>query len=338
MERTPKKTPIKKVFELKLFDREDLYELLQQRGLAEWAEDLRAICVERLTPLAHGNMPKWIASWEKIQSSTPKYLDASGRAVKVGSESTVDNSLAETLMQFHPWRKGPFEINGIQIDTEWRSDLKWDRLADKVDFEHKSVLDVGCGNGYYGWKMLDAGAKFVLGCDPLLLYSMQFEVIRKFANKPERNFVMPIADNELPKNLNAFDLALSMGVLYHRVSPIDHLQTMRRTLLPGGLLILETLIVDSEQATVLVPEDRYAKMRNVWFIPSLPMLELWLRRTGFDEVNVVDVTATTSDEQRSTPWMTFESFADFLGERDSAKTIEGYPAPLRAVLSARRTR
>jgi tRNA (mo5U34)-methyltransferase len=322
---------------LKLFDREDLYKHLQQRGLGDWVQNLRAICTERLAPTAHGNMPKWISAWEKIPTKTENYFDASGRAVRVGSESPAQDQLAETLMQFHPWRKGPFEVNGIPIDTEWRSDLKWNRLAEKVDFKGKTILDMGCGNGYYGWRMLDAGAKFVLGCDPLLLYIMQFEAIRKFASKPERNFVMPLADNELPTQLSAFDVALSMGVLYHRSSPIDHLQIMQKTLVPGGQLIIETLIVGSTDATVLVPEDRYAKMRNVWFIPSLTMLELWLRRTGFQEISVLDVTATTSDEQRKTKWMTFESLENFLDPSDATKTIEGYPAPLRATLTARRS-
>ena len=127
-----------------------------------------------------------------------------------------------------------------------------------------------------------------------------------------------------------------MGVLYHRTSPIDHLQTLWHSLRPGGRLILETLVVEQPTETVLVPEGRYAKMRNVWFIPSVAMLRRWLQRTGFRDVEELDVTATTGEEQRRTDWMTFESLSDFLDPNDSTRTIEGYPGPVRALLSARR--
>ena len=44
---------------------------------------------------------------------------------------------------------------------------------------------------------------------------------------------------------------------------------------------------------------------------------------------------TSLDEQRRTDWMTSESLAEFLDPNDRSKTIEGYPAPLRAVLTAK---
>jgi tRNA (mo5U34)-methyltransferase len=75
-------------------------------------------------------------------------------------------------------------------------------------------------------------------------------------------------------------------------------------------------------------------MRNVWFIPSTAMLENWLRRCGYRDIRTVDVTPTTIAEQRSTEWMTFESLADFLDPADTRLTIEGHPAPQRAVLVA----
>jgi tRNA (mo5U34)-methyltransferase len=238
-------------------------------------------------------------------------------------------------MAFHPWRKGPFAAFGVEIDTEWRSDLKWDRLSEAIDFGGKSVLDVGCGNGYYGWRMLDEGAKFVLGCEPFTLYSMQFEVFRRYASQPEAHFVIPAGDTDLPAGLRAFDLAFSMGVLYHRPSPIDHLQRMRSTLGRDGQLVLETIVLDAGGNNVLTPESRYAKMRNVWFLPSVELLCIWLRRSGFRDIEVIDVSRTTIKEQRRTSWMTFESLADFLDPNDHTKTIEGYPAPTRAILTAR---
>ena len=239
-------------------------------------------------------------------------------------------------MAFHPWRKGPFDVLGVSIDTEWRSCLKWDRLAPHVEFRERRILDVGCGNGYYGWRMLQAGASFVLGFDPFLLFLMQFEVVHRYADPNVAHFVLPLTDLDIPQRLNLFDVTVSMGVLYHRTSPVDHLLSLWHSLRPGGTLVLETLIVETLDLTCLVPEDRYAKMRNVWFIPSIPMLMLWLKRTGFHDAEVIDLSPTTSAEQRKTGWMTFESLADFLDPADPRRTIEGHPAPVRAMLVARK--
>jgi tRNA (mo5U34)-methyltransferase len=198
------------------------------------------------------------------------------------------------------------------------------------------VLDVGCGNGYYGWRMLHSGARLVLGLDPFLLFLMQFEAVRKYAGANCPHYVLPLTDADLPERLNLFDVTLSMGVLYHRTSPIDHLRSLWESLAPGGQLVLETIVIESSQQEVLVPEDRYAKMRNVWFIPSVPMLQLWLRRCGFKDIRVIDVARTTFKEQRRTDWMTFESLADFLDPADPTHTIEGHPAPVRAMILARK--
>ena len=325
---------------MSVFEFETIERTLSELGAGEWAEDLRSKIAQRCSTEQHGTLGTWMEAWESL----PKDANASIRVADgivtaysdgeaIGREIT-DSKLRQLLMQFHPWRKGPFEILGVHIDTEWRSNLKWDRFKDAVDFQGKKVLDVGCGNGYYGWRMVDAGAELVLGCEPFLLYVMQFEVLRKYAARPERHFIVPIGDTEIPDGLQLFDITCSMGVLYHRTSPIDHLKKLHSTLRAGGTLLFESLVLEDPTATTLTPEDRYAKMRNVWFIPSIPMMETWLRRTGFREIQLIDVTPTTCDEQRRTDWMTFESHEDFLDPSDASKTIEGYPSPVRAIWTA----
>ncbi|KAA5539284.1 tRNA 5-methoxyuridine(34)/uridine 5-oxyacetic acid(34) synthase CmoB [Roseiconus nitratireducens] len=315
---------------------EPLRQRLVEAGMEEFADHIQALCAERLNQPTNGDLKRWVAALEELPAPSERWLDASGSAVRVDGAAADDPAaLRETLMKFHPWRKGPFDFLGVEIDTEWRSDSKWDRIAGSIDLNHKSVLDVGCGNGYFGWRMLDAGASWVLGMDPILRYVLQFEVFRRYAGDQPRHDVLPLLDTDLPPKLHGFDVVFSMGVLYHRTSPIDHLRSLAGALKPGGNLILETLIIDDDQPSVLVPEDRYAQMRNVWFLPSLPMLQRWLRRTGFDDITPIDVTTTTQDEQRSTPWMTFQSLPDFLDPQNPGRTVEGYPGPRRAVVTAR---
>jgi len=238
-------------------------------------------------------------------------------------------------MGLHPWRKGPFELFGVHIDTEWRSDWKWERLQQRIDpLPGRRVLDVGCGSGYHCWRMLGDGATQVIGIDPTPLFVVQFWALQKYLQR-DNIWVLPLGIEQVPPRLQAFDSVFSMGVLYHRRSPMDHLQELKDCLRPGGQLVLETLVIEGGPGDTLLPEGRYARMGNVWFLPSCDTLLSWLRKLGFVEPELVDVTVTSAQEQRSTQWMTFHSLADFLDPQDSSKSIEGYPAPRRAIVTAR---
>ncbi|HBT29638.1 MAG TPA: tRNA 5-methoxyuridine(34)/uridine 5-oxyacetic acid(34) synthase CmoB, partial [Erwinia persicina] len=242
--------------------------------------------------------------------------------------------IEKLLRNLMPWRKGPFSLYGVSIDTEWRSDWKWERVLPHISpLAGRTVLDVGCGSGYHMWRMLGAGAQLVVGIDPMQLFLCQFEAVRKLLGNDQRAHLLPLGIEQLPE-LKAFDTVFSMGVLYHRRSPLDHLFQLKNQLVSGGELVLETLVVEGDDQQVLVPGERYAQMRNVYFIPSTGALKNWLEKCGFVDVRIADYSLTSTEEQRRTSWMTSESLAEFLDPNDPTKTVEGYPAPLRAVLVA----
>jgi tRNA (mo5U34)-methyltransferase len=288
-----------------------------------------------LGELSHGDYDKWRAAIEAMPEVAASQVDLNADMVTVDGEMDDGQrmELKENLMQLHPWRKGPFELFGIQIDTEWRSDLKWARLKNHIDLNDKLILDVGCGNGYYLFRMLGAGAKAVVGVDPHLHYVMQFQAINKYV-QTDKVSVLPLGVEDIPAGCRCFDTVFSMGLLYHRREPKDHLTQLHGFLKPGGQVVLETIVLDRTEEERLIPKGRYGKMRNVWAIASPPLLEKWLTECGFENIEMLDMTKTTSNEQRSTEWMTYESLADFLDPDDAAKTIEGYPAPIRAILVA----
>ncbi len=306
--------------------------------LEEWGRKLPAQVDARMDSGRYGNLPIWQAAVAALPEATPSRIKLDADAVTIGEASDISPAehavLIDTLMGLHPWRKGPFELFGLPIDTEWHSDWKWNRLREAITpLQGRRVLDVGCGNGYYALRMAGAGAERVIGIDPTPVFVMQFQAFRRYLPHVPVD-VLPLALEDLPDRLEAFDTVFSMGVLYHRRSPLDHILALRDCLRPGGELVLETLVIEGDEHAVLMPEGRYAKMRNTWFIPSIAMLEIWLRRCGFRSIRVVDVNQTTVEEQRSTEWMHFESLADFLDPEDPDKTVEGYPAPRRAVLIA----
>ena len=326
-----------------MFDLKSHLEALQAKqfadladgGHGDWVNVLRKSQLERLIESNNGHLPTWLSAIERLPNISATRINFAGSAVEIGGECSDEERaiIHEKLTAFHPWRKGPFDLFGVFVDAEWRSDLKWQRIAPHIDLTDNTVLDVGCGNGYYGWRMLGAGARAVLGLEPFPLYNMQHVVFSRYANAT-CNVVIPGTDSVLDRELTYFDAAFSMGVFYHCKNPIGHLESLRRSLRSGGTLVLETLVVNGEVDTVLVPPDRYAKMRNVWMIPSTLMLERLLSRLGFREVRVVDVSTTTASEQRRTEWMTFESLNDFLDPNDHTLTAEGHPAPMRALVIA----
>jgi tRNA (mo5U34)-methyltransferase len=316
-----------------------LYESCDRPALQPWLSIIPAQLNRLFSELRHGDLEKWRTIVEHLPTVRASTIDLNCGSIRIGGEGDCDlltrKTIEKLLRTLHPWRKGPYEVHGVFVDAEWRSDLKWDRLRGHIQpLNDRWVLDVGCGNGYHCWRIAGCGARQVIGIDPTLLSVMQFHAIKHFAGPEFPVYVLPFGIEDVPRGLKAFDSVFSMGILYHRRSPIDHLLELRDCLRPGGELILETLVIDGRLGETLLPEGRYAKMRNVWFIPSPFTLASWLKRCGFKNVRLIDVSRTTTCEQRSTDWMRFQSLADFLDLHDPNRTCEGLPAPKRAIFLA----
>ncbi len=280
-----------------------------------------------------------VGAWQVALAALPtltveaQELGATVRAAGA-CEPATRQALHDALAALGPWRKGPFEIFGVHVDAEWRSAWKWARVAPHLTaLAGRRVLDVGCGNGYYLWRMADAGAGFVLGLDPAVAAYSQFAALSRYLHAPQV-FMLPLASADLDARLAVFDTVFSMGVLYHHRDAQAHLAELRQVLRAGGELLLETLVIADGGDDVLVPATRYAAMRNVWVVPAPRTVTRRLHAAGFDQVRTVDITATTRAEQRSTAWMPHHSLVDFLDPCDATLTIEGHPAPLRAVFVA----
>lgn len=306
-------------------------------ALRLWLQSLEDIIEKQSSPKRHGHFPKWLEALHSLPRYTANSIELNKDIVSVDSTNNTDDAqIRSTLMALTPWRKGPFQINDIFIDSEWRSNLKWSRIEKHITpLTNGNVLDVGCGNGYYGYRMLGAGAKTVVGVDPGELFCTQFAAINHFI-KTSRFNVLPLTGEMVFDDPFLFDTVFSMGVVSHRREPLEHLTGLLSCLKPGGELVLETLVIESSKAASLVPEDRYANMRNIWVLPSVGLLKDMLSQTGFRDINCIDLCRTSIEEQRSTAWMPSFSLENGLDPKDATKTVEGYPAPTRCVLIARK--
>jgi tRNA (mo5U34)-methyltransferase len=280
----------------------------------------------------HADGKKWAKQINALPSAVDSTLSL-GDTLTVNADAEMSEGdkkrIESVLRQFMPWRKGPFEFFGVHIDTEWRSDWKWQRVKPHIqDLSGHRVLDVGCGSGYHLFRMHESGAEQVIGIDPTTLFFYQFQCLKRYSSGLNIHY-LPLGIEDMPQS-KAFDTVFSMGVLYHRPDPLLFLKQLKSQLVKNGQLVLETLVIEGNENTVLMPKDRYAQMRNVYFLPSIAAMILWLEKVGFKDVQVIDDNVTSLQEQRSTPWMDNLSLKDFLDPQDSSKTIEGYSAPRRA--------
>ena len=274
-----------------------------------------------------------IESWLQILSRLPSTLNAEVELISgfnIDFDIKDNNEIERLLLELIPWRKGPFRINDIFIDSEWDSAKKWKRFQKlNLDLDGKSILDVGSGNGYYAFRMVGMGADKVLCLEPNLAHVSQFSAINHFVNS-EKIRMIPERLEESGLANSKFDVIFSMGLLYHQRNPLEHLNNLKDLLADNGKLVLETIISPKECGIALEPsKGKYASMPNVHFVHTDNGCKSIFRNLSLQVHAESDLAVTNDNEQRSTKWMPFKSFESALNLQNKSITIEGYPAPKR---------
>lgn len=299
-------------------------------------KQLENILVERDSWINRNHAINYSQILQELPQISNSRINLSKKEISISNEIAVEkkNQIERACQELIPWRKGPFDLFDIEIDAEWRSDLKWDRIAPHLkNLEKKTILDIGCNNGYFMFKMLEQSPELILGIDPVVHCQTQFKLIQHFLRAPNIYHEL-LGVEHLPLFENMFDLILSMGIIYHHRHPIQQLLDLKNALRPNGMAIIETIGIPGEESFALFPEDRYAKMRNVWFVPTMNCFLNWIKRAKFTNVEIISDTLLTDEEQRITPWSPQQSLSDFLDGQDKTKTIEGCPAPRRFCVKA----
>ena len=284
---------------------------------------------------------KNIAPLQEAIASLPTVKTSSvtlGDTIKINFENISNDQqeqIYDVARMLMPWRKGPFEIGSTFIDSEWQSFIKYNLLEPHFDLHDKIVGDIGCNNGYYLFRMLEQKPKRLVGFDPSAITMSQFEFLNHFIKSDIIYELLGVEHVEFYEH--KFDTLFCLGVLYHRTDPIVTLKSLFRGLNSGGELILDTFMIDGDEEICLVPQGRYSKMSNVYFIPTIRTLKNWCLRAGFEDVDVLCSMPTDLNEQRKTDWIVSQSLGDFLDPKDPTKTVEGYPAPKRVYIKAKKS-
>ncbi|MFA5454913.1 MAG: tRNA 5-methoxyuridine(34)/uridine 5-oxyacetic acid(34) synthase CmoB [Sulfurimonas sp.] len=275
---------------------------------------------------------KWL-SWKNIAPlrEALKSLEEGSWEVELGDAVTVSGSAPKNVEEIArlmmPWRKGPFKLFDTYIDSEWRSNIKYNFLRKHFNLKDKRVADIGCNNGYYLFRMQEDSPKSLIGFDPSPLYKTQFDFINHFVKSSIVYELLGVEHLEFYEE--KFDTIFCLGVLYHRSDPIGMLKSLYKGLDKEGEVILDTFYIEGDDEMCLCPESSYSKIPNIYFVPTIKALRNWCLRAGFDSFEVLETSKTKSSEQRKTSWIEGQSLEDFLDEHDSSKTVEGYPAPAR---------
>ncbi len=286
---------------------------------------------------------KWL-TWKNIRpyqeaiKALPEYSNVEvilGDRVELQIENLSNEEagqIKQAALLMKPWRKGPFQINELFIDSEWQSQIKYNLLEPHFDLKDKIVGDIGCNNGYYLFRMLSQEPKKLIGFDPSAIYYSQFQFLNHFVKSDIVYELLGVEHVEFYEH--KFDTLFCLGVLYHRSDPVAMLKSLFKGLNKGGELILDTFMIDGEEEMCLTPRDRYSKIPNIYFVPTVNALKNWCYRAGFETVEVLETMKTELYEQRKTEWIDTQSLEDFLDPNDSTKTVEGYQAPKRVYIKA----
>jgi len=296
--------------------------------------DLQALRKERKKWLTWKNIRpyqegiKALSAYENVEVSLGDVVD-----IQIAGLSPEDaEQISATALLMKPWRKGPFRINDLFIDSEWQSQIKYNLLEPHFNLKDKIVGDIGCNNGYYLFRMLSQKPKKLIGFDPSAIYYSQFMFLDHFIKSDIVYELLGVEHVEFYEH--KFDTLFCLGVLYHRSDPVVMLKSLFKGLNKGGELILDTFMIDGEEEICLTPRDRYSKIPNIYFVPTVSALKNWCLRAGFESVEVLEIMKTDLNEQRKTEWIDTQSLEDFLDPNDPEKTVEGYPAPKRVYIKA----
>jgi len=286
---------------------------------------------------------KWL-TWKNIiplQEAVNTLPQLTSSAISLGDVVSVDfdqitdddeQKIYDAAKRLKPWRKGPFRISGILIDSEWQSQIKYNLLEPHFNLKDKIVGDIGCNNAYYLFRMQSQEPRKLVGFDPSAITYSQFQFINHFVKSDIVYELLGVEHVEFYEH--KFDILFCLGVLYHRSDPVAMLKSLYKGLNRGGELILDTFMIDGDDEICLTPRERYSKIPNIYFIPTVNALKNWCFRAGFTSVEVLEIKKTDHQEQRKTEWIDTQSLKDFLDPNDESKTVEGYPAPKRVYIKA----
>jgi tRNA (mo5U34)-methyltransferase len=199
----------------------------------------------------------------------------------------TDAELRETIRK-HDWYHSIELRQGIVTPGRAAERNVLPFLGIPEDLSGKTVLDIGCWDGFFSFECERRGAKRVVATD---IWETLGRDAFDFARAELGSAVEPLECSvyDLPDLLDErFDLVLFLGVLYHLKHPLLAIEKISDVTAPGGLVITETA-VDAESLMdrplmAFYPGDELNGDPTNWWTPNVPALASMLGVSGFTGV------------------------------------------------------
>jgi tRNA (mo5U34)-methyltransferase len=201
----------------------------------------------------------------------------------------TDTALEKRIADFAWYQRIPLGDGSHTPGEDTYTESKLPLLRLPEDLTGKSVLDIGCGEGFFSFEAERRGAGRILSIDKAEGSEEKFELLRRhFGSRAE---FRGLAVDELdPAELGAFDVVIFLSVLQHLPDPFAALARIAG--LAGGLAVMEVCIATAAEPVagfddepLMVRRLRGSKRSHV--LPNLAMLHEMLAAAGFDRVEIL---------------------------------------------------
>ncbi len=131
---------------MEIVDFKHLASITAGEPLQKWGQQSIQAVRTKLATKSHGDLERWLAAVNQLPNVAASEVLLNADAITTASTITVETQaeIKQALSGLQPWRKGPFDLHGIFVDSEWRSNLKWDRLIPHITpLQNRRVLDIG---------------------------------------------------------------------------------------------------------------------------------------------------------------------------------------------------
>ena len=185
----------------------------------------------------------------------------------------TDNQLRDTIKhlaengQWNCCYSFPNNINTrtYHVDSPGYNLNKWKRLEpllDDINLTGKTVIDIGCGDGYYAIQCAKKEAKYVLGIDIDSLRISRGNLAKEVFNLNNVNFKCIDLYND---SIEKFDIVMGLGLL-HRLPDIE--KCLQRMSLIADTIVLEfkgTQNNENLQLNKQSKDNKYNAKPNIYF-------------------------------------------------------------------------
>ncbi len=203
-------------------------------------------------------------------------------------------------------------------------------MLDLVDVAGQTCLDIGTMDGMISYLLERRNAKRVVAYDrstasrDLVTNGERFELARRaLDSKVEFLYNMPFArvhEHAAKLGVEAFDVTVFSGVLYHMFDPMAALAQLRNLTRTGGVAVIEAAgVLSPERAMFANAKGRFYGNDDYWFM-SAGCLEYWLRFFHFQPLDCCYLHHFLSPEGHEVVRMALicRALPGYLAEQDDA--------------------